>query len=132
VEFVADTTVLVGLWRRQDWACRYARSNAQAVLILPWVVLGEFWNGAIRAGHPTEPVEAFLDMGIPFHDTERVIEPYARLASSMQKIGLYPAIGQNDLWIAAVAIALEKPLISRNRRHFDRMKGLKFQALDPA
>ena len=132
MELVADTTVLVGLWRRQEWACHYARSNPTASLILPWVVLGEFWNGAIRAGHPTKQVQAFLDMGIPFHDTEQVVEPYARLASELQKIGDYQKVGQNDLWIGAVAIALGRPLISRNCRHFECMKGLEFQALDPA
>jgi len=41
----------------------------------------------------------------------------------------YKLVGQNDLWIAATALALQKPLITRNRRHFDKIKGLRFQAL---
>ena len=34
-------------------------------------------------------------------------------------------IGTNDLWIAAIALAHELPLVTRNRRHFERVPGLR-------
>jgi len=38
-------------------------------------------------------------------------------------------IGQNDIWIGSVAVALRKPLLSRNRRHFESIPGLEVVAL---
>ena len=129
MDLIADTTLLVGLWRKQPWAHDFAQRHADQSLGLPWVVLGEFWHGAYKAGHDPERVRQFLQIGLPILHAESVIPAYARLASSLQDQPAYKLIGQNDLWIAATALCLQKPLITRNRRHFDKMKGLRFQAL---
>jgi predicted nucleic acid-binding protein len=91
--------------------------------------LGEFWHGAEKAKHDPERVRQFLSIGLPILNAEPVIPIYARLCSSIQDQPSYKLVGQNDLWIAATALALQKPLITRNRRHFDKIKGLRFQAL---
>jgi hypothetical protein len=44
VELIADTTFLVGRWRKQPWAMTFAAGQALKVLGIPWVVLGEFWH----------------------------------------------------------------------------------------
>ena len=49
MELIADTTLLIGVWREQPWAVSFARDNNRT-MGLPWVVLGEFWQGSIRAG----------------------------------------------------------------------------------
>jgi tRNA(fMet)-specific endonuclease VapC len=36
-------------------------------------------------------------------------------------------IGQNDLWIAAHALALDAVLVTNNERHFSRVPGLKVE-----
>jgi len=110
MDLIADTTLLVGLWRKQPWAQSFANRNADQSIGLPWVVLGEFWHGAEKAKHDPERVRQFLSIGLPDQPS-------------------YKLVGQNDLWIAATALALQKPLITRNRRHFDKIKGLRFQAL---
>jgi predicted nucleic acid-binding protein len=43
---------------------------------------------------------------------------------------VYPGIGQNDLWIAAVAVQTGLTLLTRNRRHFERIDGLTLLVLD--
>ena len=129
MDFVADTTLLVGLWRRQDWALTFANAHPDAALGVPWTVLGEFWHGAIRAGHDGEQVQAFLMLGIPLMDPAPVVPQYARLCADLQEKDVYRAIGQNDLWIASVALAVSKPLVSRNMRHFGHMEGLSCMAL---
>ncbi len=68
MDFIADTSLLVGLWRRQDWALAFAHKHPDGALGVPWVVLGEFWHGAIRAGHSRDRVQAFLMLGIPLMD----------------------------------------------------------------
>lgn len=119
MELIADTTFLVGLWRRQAWATKFAEENASTAIAIPWVVLGEFWHGALRAGHDFDVVKRFLALGIPMNDADQVVPVYARICSELQEKGAYRKIGQNDLWIAASAVALGKPLVTRNRRHFE-------------
>jgi len=129
MDLIVDTTLLVGSWRKQSWAQSFATRNADQSIGLPWTVLGEFWHGAEKAKHDPERVRQFLHIGLPILNTEPVIPFYARLCSSMQDQPSYKLMGQNDLWIAATALALQKHLITRNRRHFDKIKGLRFQAL---
>ena len=89
--------------------------------------MGEFWHGAERAGHEKATVEAFLQIGLPLLDPEPVIPVYARICANLQEKNIiaYRAIGQNDLWIAATALASEKPLVTRNRRYFAAVSGLR-------
>jgi predicted nucleic acid-binding protein len=130
MDLIADTTFLVGLWRRQPWAMDFARRHPEKSLGLPWIVLGEFWHGALRAGHDAGAVNDFLSIGLPLLDPAPVIPAYAELCARTQSTPGYREIGQNDLWIAAVCLATGKPLISRNRRHFDRIENLRIEVLE--
>jgi tRNA(fMet)-specific endonuclease VapC len=130
VDLIADTTFLVGLWRNQAWAVNYAARNSTKSIGIPWVVLGEFWHGAHRAGHDRERVSAFLGIGIPLMDASSVIDVYSRICTQLQVSGKYRDIGQNDLWIAAVAICENRPLVTRNERHFKMIEGLKLEILN--
>jgi predicted nucleic acid-binding protein len=124
MDLVADTSLLVGLWRRQNWATSFARENPDKALGIPWIVLGEFWHGAIRAGHATDRVREFLLLGIPLMDPAPVIPHYANVCAGLQDKAEYQQIGQNDLWIASVSLACDKPLVTRNLRHFGAVDGL--------
>lgn len=129
MELIADTTFLIGLWRKQSWAVRYAGKNTGRSLGIPWIALGEFWHGAIRAGHDPAKVSDFLKIGMPVCDAAPCVERYARTCSNLQSQGQYREIGQNDLWLAAVAMTYDLPLVTRNRRHFDKIDGLKVEIL---
>jgi predicted nucleic acid-binding protein len=129
MELIADTTFLVGLWRKQPWAVDFARANRQRILGIPWVVLGEFWHGAKRAGHKDEMVRKFLGAGLPIYDAAPVVPFYASVCCQAQEAGFYSAAGQNDLWIAATALSLALPLVTRNRRHFDNIRSLRIEVL---
>jgi predicted nucleic acid-binding protein len=132
MDLIADTTFLVGLWRRQTWALDFATTNPGKTLVIPWVVRGEFWHGALRAGHDPAEVERFLSLGLPLDDAPAVVPVYARVTASLQEHhpDVYPGIGQNDLWIAAVAVQTGLTLLTRNRRHFERIDGLTLLVLD--
>ena len=129
MELIADTSFLVGLWRKQVWAVDFAQANRQRVLGIPWVVLGEFWHGALRAGHDAEVVRRFLLSGLPVYDVSPFVLVYARICCQAQESGFYQEIGQNDLWIAATALSLRLPLVTRNRRHFHQIEGLRLELL---
>lgn len=129
MDLIADTTLLVGLWRRQGWAVDFAEANSRKSLGLPWVVLGEFWHGATRAGHDPALVRGFLSVGLALMETEPVIPVYARICARLQETAAYRQIGQNDLWIAATSIAYAKPLVSRNERHFRGIPDLQLEVV---
>ncbi len=129
MDLIADTSFLVGLWRGQLWAQSFARAHASKSLGLPWIVQGEFWHGALRAGHSPDNVRDFLSIGVPLNDAEPVIPVYARICAAVQDSGIYRNIGQNDLWIAAVAVAFARPLVTRDRRHFGQIDGLRLEVL---
>lgn len=57
----------------------YAQANRQRVLGMPKTVLGEFWHGAIKAGHSAEVVRKFLLSGLPIYDVAEVVPIYARV-----------------------------------------------------
>jgi len=130
MDLVADTSFLVGLWRGQSWATTFARAHSNRSLGLPWVVLGEFWHGALRAGHDPARVREFLQLGCHLLDPESAVPTYAQLCNRLQEKDTYRSIGQNDLWIAAVALAFEKPLLTRNARHFRAIEGLRLEVLE--
>jgi predicted nucleic acid-binding protein len=63
-------------------------------------------------------------------DAEPVVPVYARICAKLQENAkVYRAIGQNDLWIAANAIHAGKPLVTRNRRHFEAVPELRLLVL---
>lgn len=130
MDLIADTTFLVGLWRKQPWAIRFAASRRDRTLGIPWIVLGEFWHGAIRAGHEEKKVMDFLSIGLPLNEPEIVIPHYARLCATLQDQPGWRQIGQNDLWIGATSLALRCPLVTRNLRHFGSMPGLVVEVLE--
>jgi tRNA(fMet)-specific endonuclease VapC len=129
MELIADTSFLVGLWRKQSWAVDFAQANRQRVLGIPWIVLGEFWHGALRAGHRSELVRKFLLCGLPIYDVAPIVSVYAAVCCDAQTRMFYSEIGQNDLWIASTALCLRLPLVTRNKRHFDKIEGLRLEAL---
>jgi tRNA(fMet)-specific endonuclease VapC len=129
MDLIADTTFLVGLWRRQSWAVDFAQRHRQRILGVPWVVLGEFWHGAMRAKHDEEVVRKFLGTGMPICDASSIIPQYASISCQAQENGFYNLIGQNDLWIAATALSHSLPLVTRNMRHFHWIPGLRLEVL---
>jgi predicted nucleic acid-binding protein len=129
MDLIADTTLLIGLWRSQSWARSFAQTHTSSRLGIPWIVLGEFWHGATRAGHDASRVNQFLSIGIPLLETEKVIPIYAQLCTKLQDSTEYRGIGQNDLWIAAVSIAHARPLVTRNARHFSAIEELQLMVV---
>ena len=57
--------------------------------------------------------------------TPDVAEVYSRIRASLSRRGLL--IGQNDLWIAAHAMAGDYTLVSDNTREFERVEGLRLE-----
>ena len=58
-----------------------------------------------------------------------VCREYGKLKASLREAGI--VIADNDLWIAACALRHSIPLISNNRKHFEKMPGFEFDQPGP-
>ena len=125
-----DTSFLVDLLRESS---RSGRGPAHDLLdslrghelVLSVFAACELYVGVERSASPprertrVEGLTSFL--GIVYPD-DRFASVYAQLLAGLQRRG--ETIATMDLMIAAAAVVDEAPLVTRNRRHFDRVPGV--------
>ncbi len=128
VDRLLDTNFLISRWRdgKNSSAAQWLHDNADLALGLPWIVKGEFLRGAVVAGHPPGEVRAFLDRFPTAWPDDATLEIYAELFARLRSANTLP--GPHDLWIAASAIQLRVPLVTRNTAQFSKIEGLKLES----
>jgi len=127
MDYLADTVFLIDLWRESRSpgpATAFARENAEKQLGISWIVAGEFLAGAVSTKQDQESSQRFLSRYPIVQSSPGIIRQYAELYAELRSQG--QLIGPNDLWVAAVSLYLDLPLITRNRKEFSRVTGLKF------
>ena len=93
-------------------------------IFLPVIVLGELRYGAINSARPAqneEIIKKLLENSVLMNIDEAVAVRYARVRSDLRKKG--QPIPENDIWIAAICLENEIPLLS-NDCHFENINGL--------
>ena len=128
VDRLVDTDFLIDRWRNGEssdaWA--YARAHMDDSLAIPWIVKGEFLHIAGIVGEHSTQVVEFLARYPTHWPDEELLAGYARLNVLLGRQGL--SLRANELWIAASALRLNVPLVTRNTREFGKVPGIK---LDP-
>jgi len=100
---------------------RFAKENLGKTIGLPWVAKGEFLRGALLAGQGMA-AEAFLKSFPTVWPAENTLRVYAELYGELRERN--SLIGPNDLWVAATALELGLPLVTRNAVEFRRVPKL--------
>ena len=92
------------------------------------ITYGELLCGAAKSSQPTTALERLRELvrllpalALP----ETAAETYGALRADLESRG--EMIGNNDLWIAAHALAAGLTLVTNNEREFRRVRGLKMQ-----
>ena len=97
-----------------------------------FVTVGELYFGAEKRKWSGKTLSAFLErlkaVVIVPYDME-LCKTYGRLKASLASSGV--TVSDNDLWIAACAVRHSIPLISNNRKHFDKIPGLRLISESP-
>lgn len=98
-----------------------------------FVTVGELHFGAEKRKWSAKTLKAFLErlkavVVVPY-DME-LCKTYGKLKASLASSGI--TVADNDLWIAACAVRHSIPLISNNRKHFDKIPGLVLISETPA
>jgi tRNA(fMet)-specific endonuclease VapC len=92
------------------------------------ITFGELSYGACKSRYRAEALNILYDLTslIPVVVIGADVgERYGEIRSELEKSGR--VIGNNDLWIAAHALALGVPLVTNNEREFVRVPGLAVQ-----
>lgn len=107
-----------------DGATDLARLLTEAFAI-PVIVLGEYRFG-IRLSRRRSDHERWLNENLRFHRVLQVSDVttlyYADIRVELKKAG--SPIPANDVWIAALALQHDLPVLSRDK-HFDSVEGVR-------
>lgn len=120
-----DTDVCIAFLNGKDRKLEHRMLELADDLVLCSVVKAELWFGAeasARVAENHERLGAFFDTFdcLPFDDV--AARHYGRVRAALRREG--QPIGPNDLLIASIALANDTPVITRNRREYERVPGL--------
>lgn len=125
MEVIADTTVLIDIWRYRKTPQRLDDLAAKlrgGSFLVPWITQAEFSRGALFKNISLETLAEFYKSFRLVGLDQPVIDAYCELWVEMARAGTardYP-----DLWIAASALAREVPVLTRNPGHFKNIPAL--------
>lgn len=110
------------------------RRNALAFFEAPWdeglgvsmITVGELYEGAHGNPQPAKHIASFQQFLAPFTLlplTDETMRHFGRLRALLRRKG--NLIPDFDLLVAATALEHDLVLLTRNRRHFERVPGLR-------
>lgn len=96
------------------------------VLFVTFVTVGEFYKGMHKAAwgeRRRNELETWLARRPILGYDAQVSRTWGRISAETELVGR--KLADNDLWIAACCLTDDIPLLTLNRRHFERIPGLK-------
>ena len=122
---VLDSCIVIDILRNRGESP--TKILAHPVWAVSTTTVGELIFGALNAGNPSkhvQNVELFVSKSKILNVTLDVAEAYARIRKQLKDIG--KPIPENDIWIAATAVAFDLKLITKDD-HFSRIEGMKVE-----
>jgi predicted nucleic acid-binding protein len=131
---ILDTSVLIEAERRESEIQQFARGREEEVFGLSGISVAELLHGVHRAKSTKRRVkrsayvEKVIELFPIYHFEISMARIYAELWSELSKSGIQ--IGAHDLIIGSTALSLGFSVATFNKRHFERIAGLKIEILD--
>jgi len=127
--YLLDTNICIHIrQRRPDEVLRRFQKLRPGEAVLSVITYGELLYGAAKSEQRREALERLRELihllpalSLP----ETAAETYGRIRAQLESKG--QTIGNNDLWIAAHAVAAGLTLVTNNEKEFRRVPGLKIQ-----
>jgi tRNA(fMet)-specific endonuclease VapC len=125
--FLLDTNICIYIrQRRPEKVLLRFRKLRPGEAVLSVITYGELLYGAAKSAHRAAAMESLRElihllpaMPLPADAAEK----YGAMRAELESKG--EMIGNNDLWIAAHALAAGLTLITNNEREFRRVRGLR-------
>lgn len=127
--FLLDTNICIYIRQEQPAeVLRRFRKLRPGEAALSVITFGELLDGANKSVQRAAALERLRELvhllpALPLPET--AAEAYGTIRADLEAKG--KMIGNNDLWIAAHALASDLTLVSNNLREFRRVRGLKLQ-----
>jgi predicted nucleic acid-binding protein len=118
---VADSDVLIDWLNKSAPAARSALDRGE--LATTAVSAYQLWSGARNDAARSEVRDLLSLMAAIFPFDDRAAELAG--AAYRDLAGTGRVIGRPDLYIAGICLAVDAPLLTRNRREFERVPGLR-------
>ena len=124
----ADTDFLIDLSNREEKALEKLKGIREKgdTIYTTTISIGEYYTGAYRSrdregrvSKAREFLKAFVPL-TPDHESARL---WGQLAAELKS----NIIGDLDLLIASIAFSNKQTLITRNKKHFERVPGLEVE-----
>ena len=127
--YLLDTNICIYIAKHNPPAVR-ARFERLAAdeLAMSVITLGELRHGAEKSmarAKALATLQALQGLIQVEPLTDAVAEHYGKVRNTLERAG--QPLGNNDLWIAAHALAQGWLLVTNNEREFRRVKGLKLE-----
>lgn len=103
----------------------YAKRVANKLVAVSFVTIGELLFGAKKRNWGTAKIadlERRLRGAVIVPYDRLLCDTYGRLKAETRTAGI--VVADNDMWIAASAVRHNVPLITHNRKHFERIPDL--------
>jgi len=127
--YLLDTNICIYIrQKRPEEVLRRFRKLRPGEAALSVITYGELLHGAAKSEQRVEALERLRQLvhvlpalSLP----ESAAEAYGSIRAELEARG--EVIGNNDLWIAAHAVAAELTLVTNSESPFRRVRGLKIQ-----
>ena len=123
MERIADTSALIGLSRKDvDLMRVFGRGDYG----ITFITLAELALGILKSNNPqmsSARIEPWIRGRQVLYPSQATPVHYAEVCHGLERRGL--RIPVNDMWIAAIAMENDLPLVGRDE-HFSRVNGLVF------
>ena len=129
LQYLLDTNICIYIAKQKPLSVlqRFEKIEVGEVAMSA-ITYGELLYGAEKSQHPKKAREALNELYTlipPLPLTINTSEYYAKIRATLEKQG--KPIGNNDLWIAAHAMALGITLVTNNLKEFSRISSLKIE-----
>jgi len=127
--FLLDTNICIYIRQNKpEQVLRRFRRLQPGEAALSVITFGELLYGAAKSAQQTIAIERLRELirllpALPL--PENAAEKYGAIRAELESKG--EMIGNNDLWIAAHALAAKLTLVTNNEKEFRRVRGLKVQ-----
>ena len=127
--YLLDTNICIYIRQNKpEQVLRRFRKLRPGEAVLSVITYGELLYGAAKSADCTAALDRLRELvhllpAMPLPET--AAEAYGAMRAELESKG--QMIGNNDLWIAAHALAAGLTLVTNNEKEFRRVRGLKVQ-----
>ena len=124
--YLLDTDICIYVRQQRPAVVQHYQRLRDGEAVLSVITYGELMYGAAKSGQRTSALSKLreLMLFLPVLPLpESAGELYGTLRAELEAKG--EIIGNNDIWIAAHAIAADLTLVTNNQKEFRRIRGLK-------